>query len=166
MIKIIIATVIGVLLGVTGTYIFLTDLKEHTDDLAVQVQYKYLNSYLLTNGTYEAIKSQHETYLSYLETYEPNKYSTIPTDDALNMEKAVTLYRLAKLEKTNSNIETYNNFLNNAVEACEKFSSVDKNCTISMLESLSCIFNMTDKDLDCTPNKSLNQAGANNAPPG
>ena len=166
MIKIISATVLGLLFGAIGAKVYITDIKDHTDDLAIQIQYKYLNSYLLSNGTYEGIKSQHEAYLSYLETYKPNKYSTIPTEDALYMEKAVTLYRLAKLENTNRNIEAHNQYLNNAFEACKRFALVDDNCTVSMLESLSCIFNMTGKDLDCTPNKSLNQVGTNNLPPG
>lgn len=163
--KIAISSIFGLLLGVAVTYIFLTQVKEYTDETAILVKYQFLNSYTLNNGDYDAIKAQHETWISFLDTYEPKTYSTIPTEDALNIERAVAYYRLANLEKDHNNLEAYGQYLRCAVESCTAFASVDKNCTESMLETMSCIFNITGAQ-DCTPNNTLNQIGAESAPSG
>ena len=152
--KTLIGVVIGLCLGIAGTYIFFTMFKEHLDDLAVMTKYQIVNSYVLNNGDYEAIKSQHEAWLFFLDTYKPKEYSLIATYDALNMEKSVAHYRLAVNEK-NNNLKAYKEHLALAIEACEAFAEKGENCTISMLNTMSCVFNITGENLDCSLDKSL-----------
>jgi len=129
--------------------------KEYLDDLAVMTKYQIVNSYVLNNGDYKAIKSQHEAWLYFLETYKPKAYSLISTEDALNMEKSVAHYRLAVNEKNKNNLKSYKEHLSLAIKACAAFSEKEENCSISMLNTMSCVFNITGKNLDCSLDKSL-----------
>ena len=153
--KTIIGTLIGLCVGVAGTYVFFTEFKEHLDDLAVMTKYQIVNSYVLNNGDYKAIKSQHEAWLDFLDTYEPNSNSLIATEDALNMEVSVAHYRLAVNEKKHNNLLAYKEHLSQAVKSCAAFAEKDENCSISMLNTMSCVFNITGKNLDCSLDKTL-----------
>lgn len=164
MMKIITAILFGLGIGITGTYVFYTQLQTHTEGIAVQLQYKYLNNYLLEHGSYQSIKNQYNSYLSYLDTIEPNKYSAIPTVDALNIERTAAYYKLAILEKNNNNYDAYNENIDNAVTACITYAGSKEKCTITMLETLSCIFTLSGQYMDCTPNKSSNLTGEKDSP--
>jgi hypothetical protein len=153
--KVIIGTLVGFFIGVAGTYVFFTAFKEHLDDLAVMTKYQIVNSYVLNNGDYKAVKSQHKAWLDFLSTYKPNSYSLVATYDALNMEKSVAHYRLAANEKKHNNLAAYEDHLSQAIKFCAAFSDKDENCSISMLNTMSCVFNITGKNLDCSLDKTL-----------
>ena len=149
--KIAIGTILGILIGIIATETYYNFAAEKTDKLSELIQYKYTNSYLINNGNPEAIKNQLETWLIYLETYEPNKYSTLPTTEAVNIERSAAYYRLALLEAP-VNIDTSNDYLSKSIEACAKTSEKAK-CTKEMLKIIECVVNISSKENNCKPNK-------------
>ena len=146
---------IGLIIGVIATELFYTYLVEKSEELSILVQYKHLNSYILNSGNNEAIENQLNTWLNFLDTYKPNKYSTLPTSESVNIERAATYYQLAIIEE-NLNTEKYNTLMDNAKKYCEK-TAKDAKCTKEMIKTISCVVNIFSNNENCKPNKALNR---------
>ena len=97
--NLVIGTILGIVIGVIATEVFYSYAADKTEKLSELIQYKFINSFLIKNGKPEVVKEQLKSWLIYLESYEPNKYSTLPTKESVYLEKTATYYLLATLEK-------------------------------------------------------------------
>ena len=160
--KLIGGIILGVIIGVIATELFYSYLADKSEKLNELIQYKYINSHLISNGKPEAIKNQLESWLKYLETYKPNTYSTLATEESVNLERAAAYYRLAKLEEQLDKAK-YNTLVASAKAACEKTTEKAK-CSNEMLRIISCVTNLYSEKESCKPNKAFKRDAKQHAP--